>query len=95
MWYSNKNGFTLVELLAVIVIMGILMAIAIPSVTSIGTDAFRKEIIYDNYNSSLTKIVNKTGRKFDWKSITGGPSEANFDYGNVENWYGDIEVVKE
>ena len=30
---KNENGFTLVELLAVIVIMGILMMVAIPSVT--------------------------------------------------------------
>ena len=29
----NNRGFTLVELLAVIVIMGILMMVAIPSVT--------------------------------------------------------------
>ena len=29
----NNKGFTLVELLAVIVILGLLMAIAIPSVT--------------------------------------------------------------
>ena len=31
---KNKKAFTLVELLAVIVIMGLLMAIAIPSITS-------------------------------------------------------------
>ena len=30
---KNSQGFTLVELLAVIVIMGILMMIAIPSIT--------------------------------------------------------------
>ena len=30
---KNEKGFTLVELLAVIVILGLLMAIAIPSVT--------------------------------------------------------------
>ena len=31
----NKNGFTLVELLAVLVIMGIIMTIAVPSVFKI------------------------------------------------------------
>lgn len=31
---KNNKGFTLVELLAVIVILGLLMAIAIPSVTN-------------------------------------------------------------
>ena len=69
--------------------------IVIPStVTSIGTNAFRKEVTYGNFNSKLTKIVNKTGKKFDWKAITGGPTEATFEYGTVENWYGNIEVVK-
>lgn len=99
-YYSNIKAVTLPEGLIKIGNNAFrnckLGSLTIPStVTSIGTDAFRKEITYDNYNSSLTKIVNKTGRKFDWKSITGGPSEANFDYGTVENWYGDIEVVKE
>ena len=69
--------------------------IIIPStVTSIGASAFRKEVNWDNFNLSLTKIVNKTGRKFDWKAITGGSTEATFEYGTVENWYGNIEVVK-
>ena len=68
--------------------------LVIPStVTSIGTNAFRKEIVYTNYNSDLVKIVNKTGRVFDWKAITGGPSDASFVTGTVENWYGNIEVV--
>ena len=30
----NKKGFTLVELLVVIVILGVIMSIAIPSITS-------------------------------------------------------------
>ena len=44
-------------------------------------------------NGSLNKIINKTGRSFDWKSITGGPSAATFVTGTVENWYGNIEVT--
>ncbi len=99
-YYSNIKGVTLPEGLLKIGARAFLNckleSLTIPStVTSIGTDAFKKEITYDNYNSSLTKIVNKTGRKFDWKAITGGPTEATFEYGTVENWYGDIEVVKE
>ena len=74
--------------------------VVIPStVTEIGSNAFRKEIIYTNYNSDLVRIVNKAKdesgnlRVFDWKSITGGPSDATFATGTVENWYGNIEVV--
>ena len=45
-------------------------------------------------NSELTTIVNKTGRSFDWQTITGGPSAATFETGTIENWYGDITVTK-
>ena len=76
--------------------------IVIPeSVTSIGSNAFRKEILWTDYNSGLTKIVNKAKdesgnlRSFNWKVITGGPSDATFATGTVENWYGNIEVVAE
>ena len=69
--------------------------VTIPStVTKIGDKACYKVINWDAFNASLTKIINKTGRKFDWKAITGGPTEATFEYGTVENWYGNIEVVK-
>ena len=70
--------------------------VIIPStVTSIGSNAFYKVISWGNFNSELHTIVNKTGRSFNWKSITGGPSDATFVTGTVENWYGDIEVVAE
>ena len=70
--------------------------VIIPStVTSIGSYAFYKVINWGKFNADLNKIVNKTGRSFDWKSITGGPTNATFVTGTVENWYGDIEVVAE
>ncbi|MDD5888540.1 MAG: leucine-rich repeat protein, partial [bacterium] len=73
-----------------------LSEITIPStVTNIGSSALKKEVSWDKFNSKLTKIVNKTGRAFNWKTITGGPSDANFVSGTVENWYGDIEVVSD
>lgn len=72
-----------------------LKEVTIPStVTSIGTNAFRKEISWGNFNSNLTSIKNMTGRSFDWKSITGGPSPATFETGTVENWYGNIQIIK-
>ena len=69
--------------------------VTIPStVTSIGSNAFYKAKTWTSFNYYMTKIVNKTNRAFDWRSITGGPSAANFVTGTVENWYGDIEVVR-
>lgn len=69
--------------------------VEIPStVTSIGTNAFKKQITWTSMNGELNKIKNKTGRAFDWKSITGGPEAATFETGTVKNWYGNIEVIK-
>ena len=42
----NKKGFTLVELLAVIVIMGILMMVAIPSISRVIENS-RKDTFVD------------------------------------------------
>ena len=68
--------------------------VVIPStVTSIGTRAFHKVVNSGSNNGNLIKIVNKTGRSFNWQDITGGPSAATFVTGIVESWYGDIEVV--
>ena len=46
-------------------------------------------------NQSLTTIVNKTGRSFDWSSITGSltPNQ-NFETGTISHNYGNINVTK-
>lgn len=68
--------------------------VVIPStVTSIGSNAFKKQITWTSMNGSLNKIVNKTGRSFNWQSITGGPEPATFVTGTVKNWYGNIEIT--
>ena len=70
-----------------------LTSVTIPnSVTSIGNDAFRK---YDSSNPNLTKIINKTGKSFDWGSIVNSSSGYNFITGTVVNSYGNVEVVSE
>ena len=57
---KNNKGFTLVELLAVIVILGLLMAIAIPSVTKYITQSRKKTLIssVDSYVTAVTTAVN-------------------------------------
>ena len=56
----NKKGFTLVELLAVIVILGLLMAIAIPSVTKYITQSRKKTLVnsIDSFITATTTAVN-------------------------------------
>ena len=57
---QKKQAFTLIELLAVIVILGLLMAIAIPSVTKYITQSRKKTVTttIGNYISALTNQVN-------------------------------------
>ena len=44
-------------------------------------------------NPNLTKIVNKTGKSFDWGFIVNGISGYIFITGTVKNDYGNVEVV--
>ena len=46
-------------------------------------------------NSELKKIINKTGKSFNWKSVVNGSSEATFETGTVKTSHGDIIVTKE
>jgi len=60
------------------------------SVETIGDNAFIKS----NYsNSKLTKIINKTGKSFDWRSITNGSSAATFVTGTIPHSDGNIVVT--
>lgn len=68
--------------------------VTIPStVSTISEGAFYKAITWTSMNGDLTKIINKSGKAFNWQSITNGPSAATFATGTVENWYGNIEVT--
>ena len=64
------------------------------NVASIGKWAFLKN---DSSNPNLTKIINKTGKSFDWGKIINGStsSSATFITGTVVNNLGNVEVVSE
>ena len=97
---SKGLGITSVEIPNTVKIIGNsafydnkLTSVTIPSsVTSIGSSAFYK---YNTSNPNLTKIINKTGKSFDWGYIVNGSSGYNFVTGTVVNSYGNVEVVSE
>lgn len=43
-FFQNKKGFTLVELMIVVVIMGILVAVAVPVYGAVTTNAEKKDL---------------------------------------------------
>ena len=70
-----------------------LTSVTIPdSVTSIGDGAFYKNKS-NSSNPNLIKIINKTGKSFDWGYIINWSSGYNFVTGTVVNSYGNVEVV--
>ncbi len=75
---KNNKGFTLVELLAVIVILGLLMAIAIPSVTKYITNSRKKTLAtsVDSYITAVMTEVNDGGYLFsDGSTVFAVPIE--------------------
>lgn len=58
---KNKNGFTLVELLAVIVVLAIILVLAIPNVLESLSSSKKKN--FDNYTNKIVKAVEEEGVK--------------------------------
>ena len=60
------------------------------AVTSIGNSAFFKN---KTSNSKLTKIINKTGRSFNWGNIINSYSGYSFATGTVTNTTGNVSIT--
>lgn len=96
---NNRKGFTLVEVIAVVVILGVILMIAVPSITGLSNRSKEKRMIEDakmfitlvqSKIESDTSIYPTEGSKFylsyiDTKNLTESPYgfEYNPDKSNV------------
>ncbi|EKN64976.1 prepilin-type N-terminal cleavage/methylation domain-containing protein [Schinkia azotoformans] len=77
---KNEKGLTLIELLAVVVILGIIAAIAVPAIGKIIDDSRQKAVVSDALQiinaSKIAKAQNPSKNKFDG---TGGDDAVDLD----------------
>lgn len=93
---NNRKGFTLVEVIAVVVILGVILMIAVPSITGLSNRSKKKQITEDakmfeelvkaKIESDTTIEISGTATaKFTLKSIEGKLSaDYDEDYSYVE-----------
>ena len=70
---KKEKGFTLVELLAVIVIMAILLMVAIPAVSRILEDVRKRTFVNEAktiYNEATNKYISESAQGFEIKKIS-------------------------
>lgn len=81
----GKKGFTLVELMVVIVIIGILVAIIVPSVTSAVNSAKKQSALADAKSQLTTWSI---------EVATAGSTTAKYFVGDVETALTEAEALK-
>lgn len=95
---KNEKGLTLVELLAVIVILGIIAAIAVPSIGNVIKNSHEKAIVADALNifsaADLYLVENPEDTQITVKDLVDeGFLDNGGSFGNDENTF--VEVTKQ
>ena len=92
---KNKEGFTLVELLAVIVVLAIIMIIAVPNVLTSMNTAKKSSFVVE-----ARKVLNKAQEQYQTDSLTKAAAEMPTCYSladlNIETggkYYGSVSVT--
>ena len=103
---NNVHGFTLVELMVVIVVIGILAGLAIPRFMGVTTKAKLSEfkpvlkqaiVLYNAYHEEHETYITKTGNISNGNDDIGfdlPEGESRFDYSSVESADGVIVTAK-
>lgn len=90
----KKNAFTLIELLAVIVVIGLIMLIAVPNIVGISTGV-RKDQMLDDAKKLISLAKYKVNTDYEIKNLTktgicvSGVCTMGFDFLNINGDLGD------
>lgn len=90
---NEKNGFTLIELVIVIVILGLLAAIAAPKYVDLQSDA--KTSVIEGIGGSMKSLSDMVRLKAEIKGELDRTGCVSTSIGSIEVWYGYPESISE